>query len=187
MLGDCVCTPAFRLKQWKINVPLHKKTAATCTWMDTAKNASRSFGPFPLCRHHSCDKISQAFPPPSPSSILANCKQIEDFTVGRPWNEVAVTLSSLTHPLRLNSTVPLPTSPPLLSGTWTSLLSALRPQSTLTSLLLPGQLQVGVSFCGTRVVLQKEKKGKTLKTCFLFFDVNRIGQISFQVGLFFCA
>ena len=69
-------------------------------------------------------------------------------------------------PLRLNFTVHLPTSPPLPFRTWTSLLSALRPQSILTFLSLPGQPLVGVSFCGTESRLVE----KLLKTfCFWTF------------------
>lgn len=166
MLGDWFCTPAFRLKQWEINVPLHKSFRLLLHVLGWTQ---RKMPQDHLDLSHSVDIIPVIkYPRPSspllpPSSILANCKQIEDFTVRRPWNEVAVALLSLPHPLRLNSTVPLPTSPPLLSGTWTSLPSALRPQSTLTSLSLLGQPPVGVSFCGTKSCLVEGRKARLWK------------------------
>ena len=58
----------------------------------------------------------------------------------------------------------------LISRTWTSLPSALRPQSILTFLSLPGQPPVGVSFCGTKSHLVERRQD--FQILLLFLDIH---------------
>ena len=58
----------------------------------------------------------------------------------------------------------------LISRTWTSLPSALRPQSILTFLSLLGQPPVGVSFCGTKSHLVERRQD--FQILLLFLDIH---------------